>query len=92
MKTTRGQQGTFSSAQATGPRLAKRVQHTSDLLDAALKLIRLLDTPDEIEFLAPLIIREIIYRLLKRRARRAAEPSAGFRRRSSRRRSLSRGV
>lgn len=31
----------------------------------ALKLIRLLDTPDEIKFLAPLIIREIIYRLLK---------------------------
>jgi AraC-like DNA-binding protein len=37
----------------------------ADLLDAALKLIRLLDTPDEIEFLAPLIIREIIYRLLR---------------------------
>lgn len=31
-----------------------------DLFDAALKLARLLDTPDEIEFLAPLIIREII--------------------------------
>src|SRR6476619_832331 len=37
----------------------------ADLLDAALKLIRLLDTPDEIKFLAPLITREIIYRLLK---------------------------
>jgi len=37
----------------------------ADLLDAALKLIRLLDTPDEINFLAPLIIREIIYRLLR---------------------------
>ena len=37
----------------------------ADLLDAALKLIRLLDTPDEIKFLAPLIIREIIYRLLR---------------------------
>jgi len=36
-----------------------------ELLDAALKLIRLLDTPDEIEFLAPLIIREIVYRLLR---------------------------
>jgi AraC-like DNA-binding protein len=36
-----------------------------DLFDAALKLIRLLDTPDEIKFLAPLIIREIIYRLLR---------------------------
>lgn len=37
----------------------------TDLLDAALKLIRLLDTPDEIKFLSPLITREIIYRLLK---------------------------
>jgi len=36
----------------------------TDLLEAALKLIRLLDTPDEIKFLAPLVIREIIYRLL----------------------------
>ncbi|MET0752789.1 MAG: AraC family transcriptional regulator, partial [Pyrinomonadaceae bacterium] len=37
----------------------------AELLDAALKLARLLDTPDEIKFLAPLIIREIIYRLLR---------------------------
>ena len=37
----------------------------AELLDAALKLVRLLDTPDEIEFLAPLITREIIYRLLR---------------------------
>ena len=37
----------------------------AELLDAALKLVRLLDTPDEIEFLAPLIIREIVYRLLR---------------------------
>ena len=37
----------------------------ADLLDAALKLSRMLDTPDEIKFLAPLIIREIIFRLLK---------------------------
>ena len=36
-----------------------------DLLDATLKLVRLLDTPDEIKFLAPLITREIIYRLLR---------------------------
>ena len=35
------------------------------LLDAVVKLARLLDTPDEIKFLAPLIIREIIYRLLR---------------------------
>lgn len=37
----------------------------ADLFEAALKLIRLLDTPEEIKFLAPLIIREIIYRLLR---------------------------
>jgi AraC-like DNA-binding protein len=37
----------------------------ADLLDAVVKLARMLDTPDEIKFLAPLIIREIIYRLLK---------------------------
>jgi AraC-like DNA-binding protein len=37
----------------------------ADLLDAIVKLARLLDTPDEMKFLAPLIIREMIYRLLK---------------------------
>jgi AraC-like DNA-binding protein len=37
----------------------------AELLDAALKLVRLLDTPDEINFLAPLIVREIVYRLLR---------------------------
>jgi AraC-like DNA-binding protein len=36
----------------------------ADLLDAAVRLIRLLDTPDERKVLAPLIIREIVYRLL----------------------------
>jgi AraC-like DNA-binding protein len=35
------------------------------LLDAAVRLIRLLDTPDERKVLAPLITREIVYRLLK---------------------------
>ena len=35
------------------------------LLDTVVKLVRLLDTPDELEFLAPLLIREIIYRLLR---------------------------
>src|SRR5215208_525648 len=38
---------------------------TVDLLDAVVKLARLLDTPDKIRFLAPLIIRESIYRLLR---------------------------
>jgi len=34
------------------------------LLDAVVRLIRLLDTPAEAPFLAPLITREIVYRLL----------------------------
>ncbi|KJH72895.1 AraC family transcriptional regulator [Aliterella atlantica] len=37
----------------------------ADLLEAVVKLVRLFDTPDEMKFLAPLIIREIVYRLLK---------------------------
>ena len=35
------------------------------LLEAAVRLVRLLDTPEDIPVLAPLIIREIIYRVLK---------------------------
>ncbi|MEO8635441.1 MAG: AraC family transcriptional regulator [Gemmatimonadales bacterium] len=35
-----------------------------DLLDALVRLIRLLDTPDDLGALAPLIKREIVYRLL----------------------------
>jgi len=34
------------------------------LLDAAVRLAALLDTPDDIETLAPLVLREILYRLL----------------------------
>jgi AraC-like DNA-binding protein len=37
----------------------------ADLLDAVVRLVRLLDTPDEMKLFAPAIIREIIYRLLK---------------------------
>ena len=35
------------------------------MLDAVVRLVRLLDAPDEIQVLAPLIIREIVYRLLR---------------------------
>ncbi|MBN1136446.1 MAG: AraC family transcriptional regulator [Anaerolineae bacterium] len=35
------------------------------LLDAVVRLVRLLDTPAEASFLLPLIAREIVYRLLK---------------------------
>lgn len=37
---------------------------TPELLDAVVRLARLLDQPDDIEALAPLITREILYRLL----------------------------
>lgn len=37
----------------------------ADLLDAIVRLIRLADSPGEMRILAPLIIKEIIYRLLK---------------------------
>lgn len=37
---------------------------TPSLADAALRLVRLLDAPDDIAMLAPLIEREILYRLL----------------------------
>jgi AraC-like DNA-binding protein len=37
---------------------------TLPLIDCALKLVKLLDTPQDIPFLAPLIVREIYYRLL----------------------------
>jgi AraC-like DNA-binding protein len=37
----------------------------STMLDAVVRLVRLIDTPEEIQILAPLIIREIVYRLLR---------------------------
>jgi AraC-like DNA-binding protein len=37
----------------------------ANMLDAVVRLARLLDTPSEIQVLAPLTIREIVYRLLR---------------------------
>jgi transcriptional regulator GlxA family with amidase domain len=37
----------------------------ADLLDAVVRLAKLLDTTDEMPTLAPLIVREILYRLLR---------------------------
>ena len=37
----------------------------ANLLDAVVRLVRLLDVPDEVPILAPLIKREIVYRLLR---------------------------
>jgi AraC-like DNA-binding protein len=36
----------------------------ANLLDATLRLVRLIDTPNEYRALAPLVVREIVYRLL----------------------------
>ena len=36
----------------------------ANLLDATLRLVRLIDTPSEYHALAPLVVREIVYRLL----------------------------
>ncbi|MBB5686565.1 AraC family transcriptional regulator [Sphingobium boeckii] len=48
---------------APGPGLALS-RSTPELLDAAIRLMRLLDTPGDLPFLAPLVEREILYRLL----------------------------
>lgn len=49
-----------------------------DLLDAVLRIVRLLDKPDEAQMMLPLIKREIIFRLLKgNQARRLAHLFAG---------------
>ncbi len=37
----------------------------ANLLDAAVRLVRLLDVPDDASILMPMIVREIIYRLLR---------------------------
>ena len=37
----------------------------ASLLDAVLRLVRLLDTRDDVSLLAPLVIREILYRILQ---------------------------
>ncbi|ANQ27783.1 hypothetical protein BA894_01220 [Vibrio natriegens] len=40
-------------------------EHSLELLEAILRLAKLLDAPHDIEFMAPVIKREIIYRLLR---------------------------
>ncbi|MEG5265549.1 AraC family transcriptional regulator [Pseudomonas sp. JDS28PS106] len=50
---------------ADAPAAGITLEDTSiELLDAALRLARLLDTPNDIDALAPLVIREMLYRLL----------------------------
>lgn len=59
-------------------------QIEAELLDATLRLARLLDSPKDIPFLAPMITREILYRLLQgphgaRLAQIALEGSSTYR-------------
>ena len=50
---------------AKGPSRGLYAAQTGEaLLDAVLRLVHLLDTPDDIPTLAPLVVREIMYRLL----------------------------
>jgi AraC-like DNA-binding protein len=50
---------------AGGGEAAYTAQVTAPLLDAVLRLMRLLDTPDDLPVLAPMAIREILYRVLQ---------------------------
>lgn len=51
-------------AAATGQRGIVVNDATPELLDAAVRLLRLLDSPDDIAAMAPLIEQEILYRIL----------------------------
>lgn len=56
------------AANTTLPRASVRAINVSpldiDLLDAVVRLVRVAESPGEAQFMAPLILREIIYRLL----------------------------
>jgi AraC-like DNA-binding protein len=56
--------GHFSPRSHAGVRAINVSPLDASLLDAVVRLVRLLDTPAEVPFLMPLITREIVYRLL----------------------------
>lgn len=57
--------GSYTSSQKRGDKRAINVSRLDvNLQDAVLRLIRLIDSPQEVETLQPLISQEIIYRLL----------------------------
>lgn len=57
--------GCFSAPPVPADPMAMAVSPVeADLLDASVRLVRLLDCPDDIQALLPLVTREIIYRLL----------------------------
>ncbi|MFC3551703.1 AraC family transcriptional regulator N-terminal domain-containing protein [Lysobacter cavernae] len=58
------QLGSPAPASARGGRAVYLARTSASLLDAVLRLARLLDTPDEAAVLAPLALREIHYRVL----------------------------
>ncbi|MCL1633414.1 AraC family transcriptional regulator [Luteimonas sp. SX5] len=58
------QLGPAVPAQPSGERALFVARTSASLLDAVLRLVRLLDTPDEAAVLAPLALREIHYRVL----------------------------
>lgn len=53
-----------AAPRATAVRAIDVSRLDAGLLDAVVRLVRLADTPDEARFLAPLVTREIVYRLL----------------------------
>lgn len=71
--------GQTSDAEASGPGVGLGVT-TPEVLDALMRLVRLLDSPEDTAFLAPLAEREILYRLLQgeqgQRLRQVANPDS----------------
>lgn len=57
-------QAGLSASRRPTPRGLFLSETTPQLLDAVLRVVRLLQTPDDIALLAPLAVREIVYRLL----------------------------
>ncbi len=58
------QLGPSAPTRPSGERALFLARTSAPLLDAVLRLVRLLDTPDEAAVLAPLVLREIHYRVL----------------------------
>lgn len=71
--------GQAGDAAASGPGVGLGVT-TPEVLDALMRLVRLLDRPEDAAFLAPLAEREILYRLLQgeqgQRLRQVANPDS----------------
>ena len=64
METALPQTATRDATDGTAVRSLSLTQTDAPLLDAVVRLLRLLDTPRDVHALAPLALREILYRLL----------------------------